>query len=99
MRRMRSLINRIELLPDWLPNQSNFHLSASLKTMSMEPRMAEQSASMCPRLGKSMACRRAKPGARILHLQGLLVPSETTHLQCERRIRQAFLFEEVFDLG
>ena len=44
---------------------------------SSEPRMAETSASMWPRQRKSIACRWAKPGARILHLYGLLVPSET----------------------
>src|SRR5262249_48210489 len=53
------------------------HRSTSPNTMSIEPRMAETSASMCPRVRKSIACRCAKPGARILHLYGLLVPSAT----------------------
>ncbi len=39
--------------------------------------MAETSASMWPRVKKSIAERCAKEGARILHLQGWLVPSET----------------------
>src|SRR5690242_5201191 len=53
------------------------HRSTSPNTISMEPRMAETSASMWPRVRKSMALRWAKPGARILHLYGLLVPSAT----------------------
>src|SRR6188474_605370 len=53
------------------------HRSTSPNTMSIEPRMAETSASMWPRVRKSIACRCAKPGARILHLYGLLVPSAT----------------------
>ena len=40
--------------------------SISPNTTSSEPRMAETSASMWPRFMKSMACRWAKPGARIL---------------------------------
>src|ERR1019366_1456363 len=35
---------------------------------SEEPMIAETSASMCPRLKKSIACRWANEGARILHL-------------------------------
>jgi hypothetical protein len=42
--------------------------SISPNTMSSEPRIAETSASMCPRLKKSIACRCANDGARILHL-------------------------------
>src|SRR6185312_3907724 len=53
------------------------HRSTSPNTMSMEPRMAETSASMWPRVRKSMAWRCAKPGALILHLYGLLLPSAT----------------------
>src|SRR3954463_1934963 len=53
------------------------HRSTSPNTMSSEPRMAETSASMWPRQRKSIACRCAKPGARTLHLYGLLVPSAT----------------------
>src|SRR6476619_2510368 len=56
---------------------TNAHRSTSPNTMSIEPRMADTSASMCPRQRKSMACRCANPGARILHLYGLLVPSAT----------------------
>src|SRR5690242_294251 len=44
------------------------HRSTSPNTMSIEPRMADTSASMWPRVKKSMACRCAKPGGRILHL-------------------------------
>src|SRR5262249_23216431 len=40
--------------------------SISPNTMSMEPRMADTSASMWPLLRKSMAARCGKPGARIL---------------------------------
>src|SRR5215472_7764576 len=53
------------------------HRSTSPNTMSMEPRTAETSASMWPRQRKSIAARWAKPGARILHLYGLLLPSAT----------------------
>src|SRR5215831_3345567 len=42
--------------------------SISPNTMSSEPMIAETSASMCPRLKKSIACRWANDGARILHL-------------------------------
>src|SRR5882757_2250421 len=42
--------------------------STSPNTMSSEPRIAETSASRWPRQMKSIACRWAKPGARILHL-------------------------------
>src|ERR1051325_1980505 len=53
------------------------HRSTSPNTMSIEPMMAETSASMWPRQSHSIAERCAKPGARILHLYGLLVPSAT----------------------
>src|SRR5580704_17447834 len=53
------------------------HRSTSPNTISSEPSTAETSASMWPRHMKSIACRWAKPGARILHLYGLLQPSET----------------------
>src|SRR5690606_12446335 len=53
------------------------HRSISPNTMSSEPRMAATSASMWPRFIQSMACRCGKPGARILHRYGLLVPSAT----------------------
>jgi hypothetical protein len=53
------------------------HRSISPNTMSSEPMIAETSASMCPRLKKSMASRWANEGARILHLYGRLVPSAT----------------------
>ncbi len=65
------------LRPVLLTGATIAHLSTSPNTMSIEPRMAETSASMWPRQRKSIACRCAKPGARILHLYGLLVPSET----------------------
>ena len=42
------------------------HRSISPKTMSIEPMIATTSASMWPRHMKSVACRKAKPGARIL---------------------------------
>jgi hypothetical protein len=42
--------------------------SISPNTMSSEPMIAETSASICPRLKKSIACRWANDGARILHL-------------------------------
>src|SRR5690349_24539336 len=42
--------------------------STSPNTMSSEPRIAETSASRWPRQMKSIDCRCAKPGARILHL-------------------------------
>src|ERR1700720_3760727 len=53
------------------------HRATSPNTISIAPRIAEISASMWPRHRKSMACRWAKPGARILHLYGLLLPSAT----------------------
>src|SRR5262249_24783582 len=56
---------------------ANAHRSTSPNTISIDPRMADTSASMWPRQRKSMACRCAKPGARILHLYGLLVSSAT----------------------
>src|SRR6266404_8403307 len=42
--------------------------SISPNTMSSEPMIAATSASICPRLKKSIACRCANDGARILHL-------------------------------
>ena len=51
--------------------------SISPNTMSNEPMIAETSASKWPRLRKSIACRCANEGARILHLYGWLEPSET----------------------
>ena len=53
------------------------HRSTSPNTMSSEPNIAETSASRCPLQMKSIACKCANPGARILHLYGLLEPSET----------------------
>ena len=53
------------------------HRSISPNTMSSDPMIAETSASMCPRLKKSIACRWANDGARILHLYGRFVPSAT----------------------
>src|SRR3981081_1761628 len=44
------------------------HRSTSPNTMSSEPRMAETSAKRWPLQMKSIACRWAKTGARILHL-------------------------------
>ena len=49
-------------------NGSGGQRSISPNTMSSEPRIAETSASICPRLKKSIACRWANDGARILHL-------------------------------
>src|SRR5258707_14910780 len=60
-----------------LGQRGHTHRSTSPNTMSSEPRIAEMSASRWPRLRKSMAWRWAKPGARILHLYGLFVPSAT----------------------
>src|SRR6185503_18483 len=65
------------VLPLYRRHRRGAHRSTSPNTMSIEPRMAETSASMWPRVRKSIACRCAKPGARILHLYGLLVPSAT----------------------
>jgi hypothetical protein len=56
---------------------SAYHRSISPNTTSSEPRIAEMSANMCPRLRKSIAWRCANEGARILHLYGRLVPSDT----------------------
>ena len=44
------------------------HRSISPKTISNEPMIATVSASIWPRDMASMAARKAKPGARILHL-------------------------------
>src|SRR5262249_6828576 len=51
------------------------HRSISPNTMSSEPMIAATSASMCPRVRKSIAERCANEGARILHLYGRFVPS------------------------
>src|SRR5262252_328425 len=51
--------------------------SISPNTMSREPSIAGTSASMCPRVKKSIAAKCGNDGARILHLYGWLVPSET----------------------
>ena len=48
------------------PSTCAAHRSISPKTMSIEPMIATMSASMWPRHMKSVACRKAKPGARIL---------------------------------
>src|ERR1035437_273334 len=50
--------------------RASAHRSISPNTISSEPMIAETSASMCPRLKKSIACRWANEGARILHLVG-----------------------------
>src|SRR5262249_38439296 len=48
---------------------TNGHQRATApNTMSIEPRIAATSASMCPRHMASIICRCAKDGARILHL-------------------------------
>src|SRR6202035_541676 len=60
-----------EELVDIHPNvgdNRHVHRSTSPNTMSIEPRMADTSASRWPRQRKSIAWRCAKPGARILHL-------------------------------
>jgi hypothetical protein len=44
------------------------HRSISPNTISREPMIAATSASMCPRLKPSIACKWANEGARILHL-------------------------------
>src|SRR5207245_9277518 len=64
------LLERIRF--DW-----GAHRSISPKTISIEPMIATTSASMWPRHMKSVACRKAKPGALILQRYGRLVPSET----------------------
>src|ERR1700720_1935653 len=51
--------------------------SISPNTTSREPSIAGTSASMCPRVKKSIAAKCGYDGARILHLYGWLVPSET----------------------
>src|SRR5581483_353294 len=48
-------------------DEAHDHRSTSPNTISSEPRIADTSASMWPRHMKSIACRCAKPGARILH--------------------------------
>ena len=57
--------SRLRLVPR-LDGRPNTYRSTSPNTMSSEPRMAATSASMWPRHMKSIACRWAKPGARIL---------------------------------
>src|ERR1700722_17778548 len=57
----------------------DIHRSISPNTMSMLPTMATASASMWPLHIKSVPCRCAKPGARILQRYGRLVPSETRY--------------------
>ena len=47
------------------PAPASDQRSTSPKTMSIDPRMADTSASMCPRHRKSIAWRWANPGARI----------------------------------
>src|SRR5262249_39185108 len=51
-----------------LTHRTRAHRSTSPNTMSSEPSTADTSASMWPLHMKSIACRCAKPGARILHL-------------------------------
>src|SRR6266436_5620564 len=53
------------------------HRSISPNTMSIEPMIATTSASIWPRVMKSVAWRKAKPGDLILQRYGRLVPSET----------------------
>src|SRR5271169_2728326 len=53
------------------------HRSISPKTISIDPMIATTSASIWPRVMKSVACRKAKPGDLILQRYGRLVPSET----------------------
>src|SRR5262249_18993531 len=53
------------------------HRSISPNTISIEPMIATTSASMWPLDRKSIACRKAKPGARILQRYGGWVPSAT----------------------
>src|SRR5215831_3706566 len=60
-------------LDTWNGNQR----SISPNTTSRDPSIAGTSASMCPRVKKSIAPKCGNDGARILHLYGWLVPSET----------------------
>ncbi len=53
------------------------HRSTSPNTISIDPRMALTSASICLRHRKSIAWRCAKPGARSFTRYGLLEPSDT----------------------
>src|SRR6516164_4702035 len=53
------------------------HRSISPKTISIDPMIATTSASIWPRVMKSVACKKAKPGDLILQRYGRLVPSET----------------------
>src|SRR5215468_5787586 len=57
--------------------KADIERSISPNTMSRELSIAGTSASMCPRVKKSMAPNCGYDGARILHLYGWLVPSET----------------------
>jgi hypothetical protein len=65
-------------VPDvrFVPKADN-QRSISPNTMSRELSIAGTSASMCPRVKKSIAPKCGYDGARILHLYGWLVPSET----------------------
>jgi hypothetical protein len=60
----------------FVPN-ADYQRSISPNTMSRELSIAGTSASMCPRVKKSIAPKCGYDGARILHLYGWLVPSET----------------------
>ena len=62
---------------DHLDTPNGNQRSISPNTMSREPSIAGTSASMCPRVKKSIAAKCGNDGARILHLYGWLVPSET----------------------
>src|ERR1700741_2585066 len=55
------------------------HRSISPKTISSEPRTADTSASMWPRVMKSIAARCGYDGARILQRYGLFEPSDTRY--------------------
>ncbi len=56
------------LSPTALKAMASGQRSISPNTMSSEPMIAATSASICPRLKKSIACKCANDGARILHL-------------------------------
>src|SRR5215831_16175103 len=66
-------------LAEWreLRCRDTSYRSISPKTISSDPMIADTSANMWPRVRKSMACRCANEGARILHLYGRLLPSDT----------------------
>src|SRR5690606_39217127 len=57
--------------------QLEHYRSISPNTMSCVPMTATTSASRWPLVMNSSDCRCANTGARILHLYGLLLPSET----------------------